>query len=85
LAFLPIFGISKLHAINASTGGVHAAIRRCAQFVREKETVAAIMRLGYPAYFVAILGFRKVLGGIALLGPRFRTLKEWPTPERSFF
>ena len=34
-----------------------------AQFVRQKETVEAIMRLGYPAYFVGILGFWKVLGG----------------------
>jgi hypothetical protein len=30
-----------------------------AQFVPQKETVEAIMRLGYPAYFVAILGFGK--------------------------
>jgi uncharacterized membrane protein YphA (DoxX/SURF4 family) len=48
-----------------------------AQFLGQKETVAAIMRLGYPAYFVAILGFWKVLGGIALLAPRFARLKEW--------
>jgi hypothetical protein len=48
-----------------------------AQFVRQKETVEAIMRLGYPAYFVVILGFWKVLGGIALLAPRFPLLKEW--------
>src|SRR5258705_7769834 len=33
--------------------------------------------LGYPAYFVSILGVWKVLGGVAVLAPRFPTLKEW--------
>jgi hypothetical protein len=33
--------------------------------------------LGYPTYFFAILGFWKVLGAIAILGPRFPRLKEW--------
>lgn len=33
--------------------------------------------LGYPMYFFAILGFWKVLGAIAILGPRFPRLKEW--------
>jgi uncharacterized membrane protein YphA (DoxX/SURF4 family) len=33
--------------------------------------------LGYPAYFVTILGVWKVLGPIAILVPRFPRLKEW--------
>ena len=33
--------------------------------------------LGYPAYFVTILGFWKLLGAIAILVPRFPRLKEW--------
>jgi hypothetical protein len=33
--------------------------------------------LGYPAYFWQILGFWKLLGGIAILVPRFPLLKEW--------
>ena len=33
--------------------------------------------LGYPAYFVTILGIWKVLGGLALLAPRLPLLKEW--------
>jgi uncharacterized membrane protein YphA (DoxX/SURF4 family) len=48
-----------------------------AQFLLQKDTVEAITRLGYPAYFIVILGFWKVLGGIALLAPRFPRLKEW--------
>jgi len=31
----------------------------------------------YPAYFVAIIGFWKVLGSMALLAPGFPRLKEW--------
>jgi uncharacterized membrane protein YphA (DoxX/SURF4 family) len=34
-------------------------------------------QLGYPAYFVLILGVWKVLGGVAVLIPRFPLLKEW--------
>ncbi|HEX5285201.1 MAG TPA: DoxX family protein [Bryocella sp.] len=33
--------------------------------------------LGYPAYFVTVLGVWKVLGPIAILVPRFPRLKEW--------
>jgi hypothetical protein len=33
--------------------------------------------LGYPGYFVTILGMWKVLGGLAILAPRLARLKEW--------
>ena len=33
--------------------------------------------LGYPVYFIMIIGYWKVLGGIALLVPRLPRLKEW--------
>ena len=33
--------------------------------------------LGYPAYFVTILGVCKTLGALALVTPRFPRLKEW--------
>jgi uncharacterized membrane protein YphA (DoxX/SURF4 family) len=33
--------------------------------------------LGYPAYFLLILGVWKLLGAIAILAPRFPRLKEW--------
>lgn len=33
--------------------------------------------LGYPAYFLAILGTWKVLGAIAVVAPRLPRLKEW--------
>jgi hypothetical protein len=36
-----------------------------------------IIHLGYPIYLLKILGTAKLLGGIAFLQERFRTLKEW--------
>ena len=39
--------------------------------------VAFLAHLGYPAYFAVVIGTWKVLGGIALLAPRFPRLKEW--------
>ena len=36
-----------------------------------------IHRLGYPPYFLVILGVWKLLGAIALFVPRFPRLKEW--------
>ena len=33
--------------------------------------------LGYPEYFLVILGIWKLLGGVALLAPGFPRLKEW--------
>jgi hypothetical protein len=33
--------------------------------------------LGYPSYFLVLLGVWKVLGGLALLVPRRALLKEW--------
>ena len=36
-----------------------------------------IERLGYPLYFLVILGIWKLLGAVALVIPRFIRLKEW--------
>lgn len=38
-------------------------------------TVVAV--LGYPLYFVYIIGICKMLGAIAIVAPRFPRLKEW--------
>src|SRR5262245_38271774 len=39
--------------------------------------VQGVMSLGYPVYILKIIGTAKLLGGIAILQERFRTLKEW--------
>lgn len=48
-----------------------------AELAHRPETVEGMTHLGYPLYFTLILGVWKVLGGIALLAPRFPRLKEW--------
>lgn len=45
--------------------------------LRTKEWVDMVTGLGYPAYFLTILGTGKILGVIAILLPQFRLLKEW--------
>ncbi len=37
----------------------------------------SITHLGYPAYFLTILGIWKIFGVVALLIPKFPLLKEW--------
>jgi uncharacterized membrane protein YphA (DoxX/SURF4 family) len=39
--------------------------------------VYGITHLGFPVYFLTILGIWKILGVVALLVPRFPLLKEW--------
>ena len=60
-----------LVAFFIGSGGVS----QVAQFLVNPQGVVPV--LGYPMYFMAILGSWKVLGAIAILMPRFPRLKEW--------
>ena len=40
-------------------------------------SLESMTHLGYPVYFVTILGISKILGVVALLIPKFPLLKEW--------
>lgn len=39
--------------------------------------VSGITKLGYPVYFLTLIGIWKILGAIAVLVPKFTLLKEW--------
>lgn len=39
--------------------------------------VDGIIHLGYPVYFLTILGVSKILGVVVLLIPKFALIKEW--------
>jgi uncharacterized membrane protein YphA (DoxX/SURF4 family) len=41
------------------------------------KAVEFLAHLGYPAYFVRLIGVWKVLGTLAILAPRWPRLKEW--------
>ncbi len=47
------------------------------QLLRVKEDVEFVLNLGYPVYFLTILGVWKLLGTVAVLVPRFPLIKEW--------
>ncbi len=42
-----------------------------------QEEVIKMKALGYPVYFLTIIGIWKILGVIAVLVPRLPLLKEW--------
>lgn len=47
------------------------------QSIRMEEEVQKMATLGYPSYFLVLLGIWKLLGVIAILIPRYPLLKEW--------
>ena len=47
------------------------------QLLHMKSFVDIVIPLGYPIYFLTILGVWKILGVIAILIPKFALLKEW--------
>jgi len=61
---------TSLLALGMLQSGIFAVLRT-------KEWVDLVTGLGYPVYFLTILGIWKILGVIAILIPRFKLLKEW--------
>src|SRR4026208_386839 len=47
------------------------------QLLQTREEVEMMTRLGYPLYFLSIIGAWKILGVVAVLIPKFPLLKEW--------
>lgn len=53
------------------------AVPGVALLLRVPHFTADMAQLGYPAYFLTILGIWKLLGVIAILSPGLPRLKEW--------
>ncbi len=47
------------------------------QLIKMKEEIDMMTHLGYPIYFLTLLGIWKILGVAAVLAPKFPRLKEW--------
>ena len=47
------------------------------QLLKVKEEVDMMTHLGYPIYFLTMLGVWKMLGIVTVLIPKFPLLKEW--------
>ena len=55
------------------------------QLLKVEEEVDSMNRLGYPIYFLTIIGVWKILGVIAVLIPKFGLVKEWAYAGFFFF
>lgn len=47
------------------------------QIIQLEEGVQKMTALGYPGYFLVIIGVWKLLGVVAVLVPKFPLVKEW--------
>ena len=47
------------------------------QIIQMEEEVQKMTELGYPDYFLLIIGVWKLLGAVAILIPKFSLVKEW--------
>lgn len=47
------------------------------QIMQLKEEMSYMLDLGYPMYFLTIIGVWKLLGAIAILLPKIPVVKEW--------
>jgi hypothetical protein len=48
-----------------------------AELAHRPETINGMKELGYPVYFVMIIGFWKLLGSVVLVAPGLPRVKEW--------
>ncbi len=62
--------VTALLLFNVLAGGV-------AELMQRKDNAEGMIALGYPLYFMLILGVWKVLGTAAVLAPGLPRLKEW--------
>lgn len=54
------------------------------QLLKEETTVDLMAAMGFPVYFLTILGTGKILGVIAILIPKVPLVKEWAYAGFSF-
>ncbi|WP_285008181.1 DoxX family protein [Pedobacter faecalis] len=57
--------------------GLGMASTGIVQLIQMDEEVQKMSALGYPAYFLTIIGIWKILGTIAVILPKTPLLKEW--------
>ena len=50
---------------------------RIVQLMKTPEEITLMTGLGYPVYFLTIIGVWKLLGVVTVLIPKFPLLKEW--------
>jgi len=70
---------AKAIAYWAATGMIVLAMFSggVAELAHRPETINGMKELGYPVYFIMIIGFWKLLGSVALVAPGLPRVKEW--------
>lgn len=71
------WAVTIVVALETLVGGVTDLVHGRTVLVAGPMVVDVVTHLGYPLYFLRIIGFWKVLGGIVLLLPGYPRLKEW--------
>ena len=71
------WALTALIALETLIGGVTDLVDGKAIFVAGPPVADIVTHLGYPLYFLRIIGVWKLLGGIVLLIPGYPRLKEW--------
>jgi len=66
-----LYAISTVIAVAAFVGS------GLANLLRAEHVANDMARLGYPSYFMSVLGTWKVLGAVAIAAPRLSRAKEW--------
>jgi hypothetical protein len=66
-----IYAVSTVIAVAAFVGS------GLANFLHLDHVAHDMARLGYPPYFMTVLGTWKILGAIAIAAPRLSRAKEW--------
>lgn len=64
-------------ALGMSATGIQQLLKLQLDGALSPPGVYGITDLGYPVYFLTIIGIWKILGVVALLSPKFPILKEW--------
>lgn len=64
-------------ALGMTSTGVVQLLKVEAEGAVAPPGVYGIRYLGYPVYFLTLLGVWKILGVVAILAPRFPLVKEW--------
>ena len=71
------WAVTLLIALETLVGGVTDLVHGKEILVFGPPVADIVTHLGYPLYFLRIIGFWKLLGGIVLLIPSYPRLKEW--------
>jgi len=71
------WAVTVLIALETLVGGVTDLLHGNAILVAGPPVADIVTHLGYPLYFLRIIGVWKLLGGIVLLIPGYPRLKEW--------